>query len=301
METTIQKTINRLSEIRDQVILLLSVYSKIKRTIYPGDGIISMSGNYSYEGLPTDAIPLQDKILKDFNIQFNIIEALIIDSAEQHKKHINDNKKIILRFILQDHRTWESSIAQAIDTLKKSFIKIMNELSQLYPYNDPRPIVIPDTNALYYNTEIEKWYFNDFNKFSIALTPSVLKDLDKHKIEHKNDSVRLKAIKLINMIKEYRRRGKLTDGVIIRKDFIDLRSIAIEPDFSKTLKWLDEKNEDDRLIAEAFEIMRSNCSRPAYIVTADINLQNKCEVADFSFIEPPEKTEKMTSRTKQKK
>ena len=281
METTIQKTINRLSEIRDQVILLLSVYSKIKRTIYPGDGIISMSGNYSYEGLPTDAIPLQDKILKDFNIQFNIIEALIIDSAE--------------------HRTWESSIAQAIDTLKKSFIKIMNELSQLYPYNDPRPIVIPDTNALYYNTEIEKWYFNDFNKFSIALTPSVLKDLDKHKIEHKNDSVRLKAIKLINMIKEYRRRGKLTDGVIIRKDIVDLKSIAIEPDFSKTLKWLDEKNEDDRLIAEAFEIMRSNCSRPAYIVTADINLQNKCEVADFSFIEPPEKTEKMTSRTKQKK
>lgn len=300
METTIQKTINRLAQIRDQVILLLSVYSKIKRTIFPGDGFISMSGDYSYEGLPTDAIPLQDRILKDFNIQFNIIEALIIDSAEQHKREINENKKLILRFILQDHRTWERNIDQAIDTLKKCFNKIMQVLNQLYPYNDPTPIVIPDTNALYYNTEIEKWEFSDFKKFTIALTPSVLKDLDKHKIEHKNESVRLKAIKLINMIKEYRRRGKLTDGVIIRKNLVDLRSIAIEPDFGKTLKWLDEKNEDDRLIAEALEIMRSNCSRPAYIVTADINLQNKCEVADFSFIEPPVETKK-TSKIKKSK
>jgi len=52
---------------------------------------------------------------------------------------------------------------------------------------------------------------------------------------------------------------------------------------------------------EAFEIMRSNCSRPVFIVTADINLQNKCEVADFSFIEPPEETERKLSRTKKKK
>jgi len=251
VETSIQKTINRLSEIRDRVVLLLSVYSKIRRTVYPGDGFISMSGNYSFEGLPTDAIPLQDRILKDFNIQFNIVEALIIDSAEQHKKEINGNKKMILRFILQDHRTWERNIDQAIETLKRSFNNIMHVLSQLYPNNDPRPIIIPDTNALYYNAEIEKWDFSDFKKFTIVLTPSVLKDLDKHKIEHKNDSIRIKAIKLISMIKEYRRRGKLTDGITIRKDLIDLRSIAIEPDFSKALMWLDEKNDDDRLIAEA--------------------------------------------------
>ena len=265
METTIQKTVNRLSEIKDQIILLLSVYSKIKRTIFPGDGIISAYGNYSYEGLPTEAIPLQDKILKDFNIQFNIVESLIIDSAEQHKKEINENKKIILRSILQDHRTWNKDIHEAIETLKKCFNVIIQVLSQLYPINDPKPILIPDTNALYYNSEIEKWKFKDFNKFTIALTPSVLKDLDKHKIEHKNELIRLKALKLISMIKEYRRRGKLTDGVVIRKEFVDLKSIAIEPDFSKSLKWLDEKNEDDRLIAEAFEIMRSNCNRPAYI------------------------------------
>jgi hypothetical protein len=301
METTIQKTVNRLSEIRDQIILLLSVYSKIKRTIFPGDGIISAYGNYSYEGLPIDAIPLQDKILKDFNIQFNIVESLIIDSAEQHKREINENKKIILRSILQDHMTWNKDIHQAIETLKKCFNVIIQLLNQLYPINDPKPILIPDTNALYYNSEIEKWKFKDFNKFTIALTPSVLKDLDKHKIEHKNELIRLKALKLISMIKEYRRRGKLTEGVIIRKDFVDLKSIAIEPDFSKSLKWLDEKNEDDRLIAEAFEIMRSNCNRPAYIVTADINLQNKCEVADFSFIEPLLEPEKKTSNNKKNK
>jgi hypothetical protein len=286
METTIQKTTNRLLELKVQIIGLLREYSKIKRTIFPGDSFISMSGDYSYEPLPADAIPIQDRILKDFNIQINIIESLIIDSAEVHKKEINENKKIILRFILQDRRTWAKNIEDAIETLNKCISNIIRILNQLYPINDPIPILIPDTNALYYNTELQNWEFTEFKKFTIILTPSVLKDLDKHKNEHSNESVRIKAHKLINMIKEYRRRGKLTEGIIIRKDRIDLIAIAIEPDFSKTLKWLDEKNDDDRLIAEAFEVVRSNCNRPAYIVTADINLQNKCEVADFSFIEP---------------
>ena len=80
METTIQKSIIRLSEIRDQIILLLSVYSKIKSTIFPGNGILSVSGNSSFEDLPKEAIPIQDKILKDFNIQFNVVEALISET-----------------------------------------------------------------------------------------------------------------------------------------------------------------------------------------------------------------------------
>lgn len=79
----------------------------------------------------------------------------------------------------------------------------------------------------------------------------------------------------------------MIEGIVIRNDRIDLKSIGTEPNFSLTLKWLDEKNEDDRLIAEALEIMRAYCYRPVIIVTSDINLQNKCEVADFASLEPP--------------
>lgn len=287
METTIQKTISRLIELKEQLILLLSVHSGIERTIFPGDGFISMDGDYSFVKLSAEAIPLQDLIFKDFNRVFNIIEALIIDSTKNHKNEIEKNRKRIERYILQDRRTWEKNTGEAINNLKKAFNEISSILNQLFPNNSPKPIIIPDTNALYNNFEIENWTFRDFTTFTIIITPSVLKDLDKHKIEHRNEKIRLKAEKLINALKEYRRRGKLIEGVTIKKDKIDLKTIATEPNFDKSLRWLDQNNDDDRLIAEALEIMRSNCFRPVLIVTADINLQNKCEVADFAFLEPP--------------
>ncbi len=92
---------------------------------------------------------------------------------------------------------------------------------------------------------------------------------------------------IINKLKEYRRRGKLTEGVTILKGSITLCAIATEPNFENTLKWLDKSNEDDRLIAEFLEIMRSNGGRTTILITGDINLQNKCEIANLPFIEPP--------------
>jgi hypothetical protein len=287
MESTIEKICSRLSRLQGQLIEFLEHYSKVKRTIFPGDSFFSAYGDYSFLDLPAEAISVQNKLFKDFNLQLDIIEALIINSPSQYKNEIKENKKKILRFIQQDQRTWEVGIPQIVEKVNQYFDDINKLLIQIYPNSDQIPILIPDTNALYLNVELENWVFNDFKKFTIILTPSVLRDLDKHKIEHKNETIRTKAVKLINIIKEYRRRGKLIEGIKIKDGRIDLKSIGTEPNFSETLKWLDERNEDDRLIAEALEIMRSYCNRPVLIVTADINLQNKCEVADFAYIEPP--------------
>ena len=51
---------------------------------------------------------------------------------------------------------------------------------------------------------------------------------------------------------------------------------------------LNKENEDDRLIAETLEIMRNYCNHPVILVTSDINLQNKCDVADLAYLEPPD-------------
>ena len=287
METTIQKITNSLTEINSRLISFLEQYSKIKRVVFPGDGIFLSGGDYSFENLPPQAIPIQDKLFKDFNTQMDIIEVLILKSPSQHKREIKENTIPIIHSILQNDMTSEKSIPHVIETINENIKNIVLVLKQLFPIENQIPILIPDTNALYFNTEIEEWTFKNIQKFTIILTPSVLRDLDKHKMEHKNENIRDKAASLINKIKEYRRRGKLIDGVVITKDKIDLISIATEPNFEFTLKWLDEKNEDDRLIAETLEIMRSYCNRPVILVTADINLQNKCDVADLIYLEPP--------------
>jgi hypothetical protein len=287
IETTIQKISNRLTDLNGQLSSFLVNYSNVKRIFFPGDDLISFSGDYSFEDLPSEAIVFQNKLFKDFNSQMDIIDVLVINSPSQYKNEIKDNKNRILDYILQNQMLNERGIHEVVHNANQYFQKICNILIQLFPNSNQIPLLIPDTNALYLNTEIEDWTFNDFEKFTIILTPSVLRDLDKHKIEHKNDSIRTKASKLISKIKEYRRRGKLIDGIVVTKNKIDLKSVGIEPNFAMTLKWLDEKNEDDRLIAETLEIMRSYCNRPVILITADINLQNKCDVADLSYLEPP--------------
>jgi hypothetical protein len=80
---------------------------------------------------------------------------------------------------------------------------------------------VPDTNALIFNPDIEKWEFDDMRQFTVVLTPPVLSELDTLKIKSPGvETVREKSVKVINKIKEYRRRaanasGKLTDGIVL--------------------------------------------------------------------------------------
>jgi len=156
-----------------------------------------------------------------------------------------------------------------------------------------RPLVVPDTNALLFNPDLEKWRFSWAAEFVIALVPSVLSELDSHKINHRVDAVRGKSEKLIRQIKEYRRRAahvnsKLTAGVPLVTGVSEILAIAIEPKMELSLPWLDVTSKDDRLLASVIEVMRIHPRSPVLLVTRDINLQNKAEFANVAFIEPPD-------------
>jgi len=52
--------------------------------------------------------------------------------------------------------------------------------------------------------------------------------------------------------------------------------------------WLDPTSKDDRLVGSALEIQRDFPSVVVVLVTRDINLQNKAEMAFLPWAEPPE-------------
>jgi predicted ribonuclease YlaK len=120
------------------------------------------------------------------------------------------------------------------------------------------------------------------------LTPTVLSELDQLKINHRNPDVRDKAERLIRQVKEYRRRGRLADGVPIVAGVSTLQTIATEPKLEDSLPWLDPANNDDRFIAAVLEVMRLRPRAPVVLISRDINLQNKAEFAGLPFVEPPE-------------
>jgi hypothetical protein len=56
----------------------------------------------------------------------------------------------------------------------------------------------------------------------------------------------------------------------------------------ESLTWLDPTNRDDQFIASTIEVIRQNPRSRVTIVTRDINLQNKAELARLPFVEPPD-------------
>ena len=147
--------------------------------------------------------------------------------------------------------------------------------------------MLPDTNALLYNPALEDWRIPDLEPFVVILLPSVIRDLDRFKVEYRNEDVRTRAEGLITRFKGYRQRRSLADGVPLRRHVSSIRALAVEPRVAQTLPWLDAATDDDRIIASFIEVLRQHPRTTAVLVTRDFNLQNKLEFARLPFIEPP--------------
>ena len=166
-------------------------------------------------------------------------------------------------------------------------IAILRDLLKLR-MKDGLITLIPDTNSLIIDPEFEKYKAIGGEEFSIIISPTVLSELDKLKIQHRDESFRQKINSVIARIKGLRAQGSLINGVIVHKS-ITIKMSAKEPSFENTLSWLDSSNNDDRIIAFALEYMRNAPSDKVILVTTDINLQNKAEMAKIPYSEPPTK------------
>ena len=161
-------------------------------------------------------------------------------------------------------------------------------VDDLYDGSSGASIYVPDTNALLFNPDLDRWRFGG-ERFTLVLTPLVLSELDELKMRSRYPDVAAKADGLVTRIKGYRERGggDLAAGVTLRKNVSTLRAIAPEPRMDRSLPWLDPANGDDRLIAAIIEIMRQHVRSPVTLVTRDLNLQNKAAHAAIPYVEAP--------------
>ena len=190
--------------------------------------------------------------------------------------------------IEQNRDPWQGDLAAIGNKAKESLDGQIELLTGLYDSSEGEALVVADTNALLFNPSLEKWQFADYSPFTIVLTPSVISELDQHKVNHKVETVRQKAESLIRRIKDYRRRGNILQGVPLVKGVSQVRALALEPSFGASLSWLDAANNDDRLIASMIDVMREHCRSDVVLVTRDLNLQNKAEFAGLPYVEPPD-------------
>lgn len=276
------------TEIKSKIEILILKYSGIKPINKPGDTYIFMSplGNNAWSQLNAEGIRLQSELLEEYQRFSAIVKALLTKQSDKTLKVFGTYENMINSIIEQNEVTWYKNAEEAFGTALHALdtqIGFIDRLASMIT----ETTIIPDTNALLFNPELESWKFNDTPKFTIILVPMVLSELDHIKEDYKNDKLRHKAEKLIRKFKEYRRRGPLTKGVTVVKELITIQAIALEPDFNNSLPWLDAQRNDDQIIASVIEVMRLRPRSPVFLVTRDINLQNKAELASIPFVEPP--------------
>jgi len=156
------------------------------------------------------------------------------------------------------------------------------------PHNSSgRVVVVPDTNALLAVADPTAYRdVSGCDQFDFVLIPTVLSELDQIKMSRRDKDLGERAQKVIQRLKGYRAQGSVRDGVTVDRT-ITVRMIPTEPRMAQLPSWLDPQRADDRILGSALEIQFSDLSAAVLLVTNDLNLQNKAEMAFLPWAEPP--------------
>jgi rRNA-processing protein FCF1 len=254
----------------------------------PHSGLVFFGAHYAFNDLSLEARRLQSKLLGDLKPFVAMARALLWRAPAEARKELDEAEKAILNVVEQTHCIWHKSPEAALETCRKGVRELFDAIHALHEPEQDSVLLIPDTNALLYNPSIATWSYPGIERATLVLVPTVLSELDELKMSHKNPDVREKAESIIRQVKEFRRRGSLTVGVPIVKGRLSMRALAVEPKVAETLPWLTADSNDDRILASTIEIMRFHPRATMALVTRDINLQNKAEVARIPYLEPPQ-------------
>jgi PIN domain len=227
----------------------------------------------------------QFKLKREFETLSELLKMLVRGGPEELVNKLQEADNGFRSWLDLDAWGLTANPAENAKKVKTAAEPICKILDVLDAAGKGEVIVVPETNSLLADAGPTAYRGIAGQKdFVFMLLPTVLGELDKLKIEHRNQDVREKAQKIIQRIKGWRKQGALVDGVTVDKT-ITVRAVSTEPDFRNSLSWLDPNNNDDRIIASVIVLQAEFPSAQIVLVSGDINLLNK---ADFALIETAE-------------
>jgi hypothetical protein len=139
------------------------------------------------------------------------LSVLIRESPDDRLATFRDDTALVIRFISRDAASYETPervLDEAVGALRRQ-VELMDGLYSA----SANTMLVPDTNALYWNTALDTWRLPwASSAVVVVLLPSVLKEIDLHKMDERRSSRREKAERFARQVGEYRRRGPLLQG-----------------------------------------------------------------------------------------
>jgi PIN domain-containing protein len=249
-------------------------------------GVVFITGTpFHWSELPSHLHPLQSRLLEEYRRFAETLRVLLREQPEGRLDTFRDDRAAVLDFVNRS-ASGESTARRALSRAVAALHRQVDLIEGLYSAA-AGTLLVPDTNALYWNPALEEWRVPwTATAFTLVLTPTVLKEIDRHKVDDRSSVRRAKAERLARQISEYGRRGSLLQGVPLVRAVSTVMAVAIEPRMPDSLPWLDATNDDDRLLASIVEVMRLNPLASVTVVTRDLNFQNKPEFARVPFVSP---------------
>jgi len=263
----------------------------------PSSGVIFITHPYSWETLAVEHRTTQARLLGRYQHWYELFYRCHVQHSSDVQGELDTVNKYVLSAI--ELRTdWATGATFAEN--HAYFLKQINLFRQfLQPpaADEAEFILIPDTNALLKSAEPSQYGdVIDDARFKFVIVPTVLAELDGLKRNRANQPLGEKAEKAIRIIKGFRAQGSVLEGVTVNKT-IKVQMVPTEPRMKELPSWLDAENKDDRIIGSILEIQCGQFSAVVVLVTDDINLQNKAEMAFLPWSEPPEFVTKVVSLT----
>ena len=213
---------------------------------------------------------------------------LFSGAPEDLQEHISETDDFVRKWIEKDS-SWEIKPDKEENkrTFREKIVVFRDALNTVNDEKRARVTLVPDTNAFVWCPDPVRYgEIAGGQSYDFVLLPTVLSELDDLAMKARDESFREKVKAAIRRYKGWREQGRLLDGVTVNRT-ITVRSVAREPNFDRTLHWLDRTIRDDRIVASVLELQRAMPSAVIVLVTSDVNLQNKADAASIPCAESP--------------
>jgi rRNA-processing protein FCF1 len=231
----------------------------------------------------------QNRLLKDFEEWHSDFCGLFQNVTKDEDRQL---QKLYL-----DMDSWikyrqVSGLPKSVDEAIKSFTAICDQFSnfldKIEPANKFRSILVVDTSAIINCPDISQISTSLNLSGAIFVIPSTtISELDNLKTMKRDDEFRQRLKAAIHYLEETMANGDDPEGVQLADGSI-LKMLAVEPDFSKLPEWLDPEINDDRILAAAIELQIGNPVSFIAILTNDINMKNKANLAGIPVKKVPD-------------
>jgi rRNA-processing protein FCF1 len=262
--------------------------SQIRRTVEnePGSGIVFIPLHFwEWKQLAPPDRPLLGAARETGERWLGACRTTLASAGPEHLEHFDELSETVRRIYVRSSNA-AGPLSEGIEANRRLVNKAVDDqfglLEQLPgAHQAARLLLIPDTNALLKDPEIEHWQVGDGDCLFVIVS-QVQAELDSMKSSERK--VAAKAAGLIRRFKEYGRRGDTLAGVPLAGNR-RFREVPIRPDMSLAPDWLDPEEPDDRILAAALGLASKHSNAPVVLVTRDRGLQNKARAAELPAVD----------------